>query len=168
MTDRPLRTIFSRWPIYQKRFRDVVAGLTVEQLAIVPAPGRWPLWASIGHMACQRVYGLCDVAGEPGADTTPFVNAAFDCPGDDDLEHVWTAAALAAALDSTFAIVERCLDTWTAETIEGIVDHDDAAPGWTWTRGEVIGRSFAHDVSHMTEVNDILGRAGFAQVDLWE
>ena len=28
------------------------------------------------------------IAGEPGAETTPFPNAGYDCPGDDDLEHV--------------------------------------------------------------------------------
>ena len=38
------------------------------------------------------MFGLCDVAGEPGAETTPFTNASYDCPGDDDLEHVLSAA----------------------------------------------------------------------------
>ena len=168
MSDRPLRTIFSRWPIYDRRFREIVAGLTEADLATQPAPERWPLWASIGHLACQRVFGLCDVAGEPGAETTPFTNAAFDCPGDDDLEHVWTAEALASALDTTFAIVERCLDTWTVDMLDEVIRHDDWGPGWVRTRGEIVGRTFAHDVAHMTEVNEVLGRAGLAQVDLWE
>ena len=88
--------------------------MTEEQLALRPSPDRWPLWATIGHTACQRVFWLCDFAGEPGAETTRFTNAGYDCPGDDDLEHVLDADALAEALDSTFRIVEHCLDSMDA------------------------------------------------------
>ena len=48
---------------------------TVEQLAIRPTPERWPLWATIGHLACQRVSGLCGLLGEPEHSSTPFPNA---------------------------------------------------------------------------------------------
>ena len=33
---------------------------------------------------------------------------------------------------------------------------------------EIISRVFAHDVSHITELNEALGNAGLVQVDLWE
>ena len=138
--------------------------MTEEQLAIRPSPDRWPLWASIGHVACQRVFGLCEVAGEPGAETTPFTNSAYDCPGDDDLEHVLDAEALVHALTTTFRIVETCLDGWTMEMLGEVVRLEDRVQ----TRGEIISRSFAHDVSHITELNETLGRAGLRQVDLWE
>ena len=36
------------------------------------------------------------------------------------------------------------------------------------TRGWVIQRVFAHDVSHITELNEALGNAGLRQVDLWD
>ncbi len=39
---------------------------------------------------------------------------------------------------------------------------------WVHTRGAVIQRVFAHDVSHITELNETLGRAGLPQVDLWD
>ena len=48
------------------------------------------MWATVGHLACQRVFWLCDFAGDPGAETTPFTNAVYHCPGDDDLDHVLT------------------------------------------------------------------------------
>ena len=54
----------------------------------------------IGHLACQRVFWLCDFAGKPGADTTRFTDAGNDCPGDDGLEHVLSAGDLVEALDS--------------------------------------------------------------------
>ena len=62
-----IRPAFSKWPDYNRSLRDVVATLGDEQLATQPSPERWPLWASIGHLACQRVFWLCDFAGEPGA-----------------------------------------------------------------------------------------------------
>ncbi len=34
-------------------------------------------------------------------------------------------------------------------------------------RGAVIQRVFAHDVSHITELNEALGAAGLPQIDLW-
>ncbi|HEX5240509.1 MAG TPA: DinB family protein [Candidatus Limnocylindrales bacterium] len=94
MTNSSIRPAYPSWPSYNARLRELVAGLGEEQLAIQPTADRWPLWASIGHMACQRVFWLCVFAGAPGEDRTPFPNSGYDCPGDDDLEHVWSAARL--------------------------------------------------------------------------
>jgi hypothetical protein len=163
-----IRAAYSAWPEMNRRLRDVVAVMTGEQLAIRPAPGRWPLWATVGHMACQRVFWLCDSAGEPGAEATRFTNAAYDCPGDDDLEHVLGVGDLAEALDSTFRIVEVCLDRWTISMLEEVIRSPDPDGSRVRTRGAVVQRVFAHDVSHISELNEALGIAGLAQVDLWE
>ncbi|HEX5590798.1 MAG TPA: DinB family protein [Candidatus Limnocylindrales bacterium] len=168
MTSPIIRPAYSNWPRYNRRFREVVATLTDAQLAIRPSPERWPLWATVGHAACQRVFWLCDFAGEPGADATPFPNAGFDCPGDDDLEHVLGAEALAAALDSTFRIVERCLETWTIDRLDEVLRRPEWDDSWVHTRGSVIQRVFAHDISHIAELNEALGTAGLPQVDLWD
>ena len=101
-----IRPAYGTWPLVNQRLRAVVQSLTDEQLLLKPTPDRWPMWATVGHLACQRVFGLCDVAGEPGAETTPFSNAASNCPGDEDLEHVLSGEQLVTALDSTFALVE--------------------------------------------------------------
>src|SRR4051794_33670240 len=123
MTDDVIRPAFSNWPAYAGALRDVVGSLSVEELATQPAPGRWPLWASIGHLACQRVFWLCDFAGEPGADATRFTDAAHDCPGDDDLKNVLSADTLVADLNATFAIVERSLDRWTLASLDDVITH---------------------------------------------
>ncbi len=121
----------------------------------------------MGHLACQRVFWLCDFAGEPGADTTPFTNAAYDCPGDDDLDHVLTAEALAEALDSTFRIVERCLDRWTPAMLDEEIRRVESGEDLVHARGWVIQRAFSHDTYHAAELNEALGTAGLAQIDLW-
>jgi DinB superfamily len=168
MNEMSIRAAYIAWPEINRRFRDVVAAMTDEQLAIRPAPDRWPLWATVGHAACQRVFWLCDFAGEPGAATTRFTNASYDCPGDDDLEHVLSAADLAEALDSTFRIVEGCLDRWTLPMLEEVIREPDGDGPRVRTRGAVIQRVFAHDVSHITELNETLGIAGLPQIDLWQ
>ena len=168
MSEMTIRPAYSTWPEYNRRLRDLVAAMTVEQLAIRPSPDRWPLWATVGHAACQRVFWLCDVAGEPGAEMTPFTNAGYDCPGDDDLEHVLSAAELAEALDSTFRIVENCLDQWTLPMLVEEIRNPDWDGSSVPTRGWVIQRVFSHDVSHIAELNEALGNAGLPQVDLWD
>lgn len=168
MTTPTIRPAYSNWPEHNRRLRDVVAAMNADQLAIQPTPGRWPLWATIGHAACQRVFWLCDFAGEPGAEATRFTNAGYDCPGDDDLEHVLSADALAEALDSTFQIVESCLDRWTLDMLTEEIRRPEWDASWVHTRGAVLQRVFAHDVSHIAELNEALGIAGLAQVNLWD
>ncbi len=168
MSEVTIRPAYSIWPEYNRRFRDVIAALTEEQLAIQPGPERWPLWATVGHTACQRVFWLCDFAGEPGADTTPFTNAGFDCPGDDDLEHVWSADQLASALDSTFRIVESCMDRWTMESLDETLRRPEWGVNWVHTRGSVIQRVFSHDVYHCAQLNDAFGAEGLPQIDFWD
>ena len=114
------------------------------------------------------MFWLCDFAGEPGAETTPFTNAAYNCPGDEDLEHVLDAGQLVHALDSTFVIVERCLDLWTLEMLDGELRRPDEDGSSPKSRGAVIQRVVAHDIYHVAELNEVLGRAGLQQVDLWD
>jgi uncharacterized damage-inducible protein DinB len=163
-----IRPAYQMWPRYQQRLRDAVASLTEGQLAIQPSPERWPLWATVGHLACQRVFWLCVFAGESGVETTPFPNSAFNCPGDDDLEHIWSAELLVGALDSTFGIVEGCLDSWTLEMLDEEIRRPEWDASWVHTRGSVIQRVFSHDVWHTAEVNEALGNAALPQIDLWD
>jgi uncharacterized damage-inducible protein DinB len=165
--DMSIRPAYSTWPEYNRRLRDVVASMTEEQLAIRPSLERWPLWATVGHTACQRVFWLCDFAGEPGAGTTRFTDAGSDCPGDDDLEHVLSPDQLVEALDSTFRVVESCLDRWTLDMLQEEIRREDFGEDWVHTRAWVIQRVFSHDIYHCAELNEALGIAGLPQIDLW-
>ncbi len=167
MSSPMIRPAYSMWPTYNGRLRDVVGALTADQLALRPSPDRWPVWATVGHALCQRVFWLCDFAGEPGAESTRFTNAGYDCPGDDDLEHVLDADQLVEAIDSTFRIVEACLDRLTLESLVEVLRHPEWDDTWVHSRGAVIQRVFSHDVYHVAELNETLGRNGLPQVDLW-
>lgn len=155
---------YSEWASLNQRLVDLVATLSDEELRLSAGPGRWPVWAVIGHAACQRVFWLCDFAGEPGADSTPFTNAAWNCPGDDDLVNALDAPTLAAALTSTFAIVEKVLSRWTLSDLGEVLSRPEWGDDRRHSRGAVIQRVHAHDHWHAAEVNEALtmhGRQGF-------
>lgn len=161
-----IRPAFSMWSDYNRRVREVVATLTPEQLATPTGYHGWPLWALLGHTLCQRVFWLCDFAGAPGAERTRFTDAGHDCPGDDDLEHVLSAADLVEAIDATFRIVAWCLDTWTLDMLDEVLTKPEWGADWVHTRGSVLQRVLTHDVYHCGEINLVLGDDH--QIQLWE
>jgi hypothetical protein len=168
MSSLTTRPAYGNWPRYNQALRSIVAALTDEQLAIKPAPERWPLWATVGHAACQWISSLCGFAGEPGADTTPFPDALHRCPGDECLEPPMSAGELAGALESTFRTVEHVLDTWTVDMLDEEIRRSFGESEWVYTRGSVIQRVFAHDVYHSAELNESLAVAGLDLVSFWD
>jgi hypothetical protein len=156
------------WVALQRALREAVAGLTPEQLALRPNddPERWPVWAIVGHLACARVFWLCDFAGEPGARTTPFTNAAWECP-EEDVAHPLDAPALVAALDATWAIVERSLATWSPAMLEEVISRPEWPDRRTHPRGWVLSRVATHDAWHASEVNETLTALGLPAIDPW-
>jgi hypothetical protein len=70
--DTSIGRFYEGWQIYNERIVEVIRDLSAQQLGVRPAPERWPLLATVGHTAEMRVYWLCGVFGEPGAETTPF------------------------------------------------------------------------------------------------
>ncbi|MDQ1425570.1 MAG: hypothetical protein QOD72_3068 [Acidimicrobiaceae bacterium] len=48
------------------------------------------------------------------------------------------------------------------------IRHPEWDDSWAHTRGAVIQRVFSHDVYHVAEQNETLGRAGLPQVDPWD
>ena len=160
-----IRICYSMWPQYNRRLRDVVADMTDEQLAIQPAPDLLPIWAAVGHTAAMRVYWLCEVIGEPGAETTPFGGETGDWA--DDLDHPHGADELAAALDSTFRIVDGCLDRWTVHMLADEIQRDYNGTVQVHTRSSILQRLLTHDAWHCAELSQTLGIHGLPQIDLW-
>ncbi|MDQ3871851.1 MAG: hypothetical protein M3301_09595, partial [Chloroflexota bacterium] len=153
------RSAYSNWPLYNRRRATRSPRWTDEQLSIRPSPSggrsgrRGPYRVPTGVLALR-------VAGEPGAETTPFPDALHYCRRDEDLEHVLNADALVGALDSTFRIVESCLDRWTPEMLDEEIRRRFSEEESVHTRGFVIQRVFSHDVYHCAELNETLGGPG--------
>ena len=166
MTTARIRIAFDMWPQYNRRLREVIGSMAPEQLAVRPAPDLWPIWATVGHTAGARVYWLCHVIGEAGADTTPFADAASE-GWEDDLDRPRSADELVDAIDSTFAIVERCLDRWTPDQLADEIRREYAGSVQVHHRGSILQRLFSHDAYHCGELSQVLGMHGLPQIDLW-
>jgi uncharacterized damage-inducible protein DinB len=164
----PIRPFYDRWPQYNRRLTEVVGAMSDEQLAIRPAPEFWPIWATVGHTAGTRVYWLCAVLGEPGADRTPFTDPLTDDNGwEDDLGHPRRAAELVLALDSTWAIIDRCLDRWTPVMLEETVERSYGDQRQVHSRASIVQRLLTHEAYHCGELSQTLGIHGLPQIDLW-
>jgi uncharacterized damage-inducible protein DinB len=166
MTTPTIRPFYDMWPQYNRRLRDVIGGMSLEQLAIRPSPDRWPIWAIAGHTAAARVYWLCDVIGEPGAETTPFTDAA-NSSWEDDLDHPRDADELVGALDSTWRLIEGCLYRWTPDMMADEFSREHHGSPQVQTRSSILQRLLTHDAYHCGELSQMLGIAGLPQIDLW-
>lgn len=161
-----IRPFYGMWPQYNRRLRDVIAAMSPEQLAIRPAPDVWPIWATVGHTAGTRVYWLCAVVGEPGWETTPFDPSVED-GWEDDLDHPRSAEELAGALDSTWRIIEGCLDRWTPQTLAESVNRPFGDQVQVHTKSSIVQRMFSHEAYHCGELSQTLGIHDLPQIDLW-
>ncbi len=165
MQSLAVRSVLHMWPQYNRRLREVIGAMSDEQLAIRPSPDGWPIWAIVGHTAGTRVYWLCEVAGERGADATPFTD--FEMGWEDDLDNPRAADELVGALDSTFAIIERVLDSWTIDRLGDPVERSYGGVVQVHTRGSILQRMFSHEAYHCGELSQTLGIHGLEQIDLW-
>lgn len=166
MSKVTIRPAYDMWPQYNRRLREVIAAMTDEQLAIRPSHEGSPIWATVGHTAGVRVYWLCEVVGEPGAETTPFADVA-NTGWEDDLDHPRGADELVQALDSTFRIVEGCLDRWTVDILAETIHRDYDGTTQVHTRGSILQRLFSHEAYHCGELSQTLGIHRLPQIDLW-
>lgn len=166
MSTTTIRTAYDMWPQYNRRLRDVVAAMSDGQLAIRASDDGLPIWAIVGHTAAMRVYWLCHVIGEPGAETTPFTDAE-NADWADDLDNPRAADELVEALDSTFRLVEGCLDRWTPEMLADAIERNYDGTIQVHIRSSILQRLLTHEAYHCGQLSQTLGTHGLPQVDLW-
>ena len=161
-----IRSFYDRWPQYDRRLVETMAPLTAEQLALRAAPEHWPVWAITAHIAGSRVYWLCGVIGEPGADTTPWPDPTGE-GWEDDPSHPRSAAELVGALESSFAIIDRLLDAWTPEMLADPFERTIFDTHQIHSRGSILQRLMTHEAYHGGELAIALGSHGLDPVYIW-
>src|SRR5207253_6718116 len=106
-------SFYARWGQYNGRLVDAIRGLSDEQLKLRVASGKWPIWAIAAHIAGGRVYWLCGVFKESGAEDTPFTDPSSGVGWEDDESVSRGSKELVFALESSWKIIERSLERWT-------------------------------------------------------
>lgn len=157
---------YDGWRLFNDALAAALAPLSAEQLALPVGSFTWPIWASASHLAGARVYWLCDVFKEPGVETTPFTDPA-NFGWEDDLAHPRTAEELVGALTSSWAIVERCLATWTPETLRQEARRTRGTEVQYHTRQSVLVRLLTHDAFHCGEISLVLGSNRLGEIEPW-
>jgi hypothetical protein len=165
--DRLVASLYPDWAQHAGRIRDRIAGLTAESLALRAGPDHAPIWMLAAHVAGTRVYWLCGVFGEPGADRTPWTAPLTDPGWEDDPSHPRSAVELASVLDASWSILSDCLERWSVDDLERAATRriDDMAQ--VHTRASVLNRLLSHDAFHAGEISQLLGAHGLPAIDLW-
>lgn len=166
-SDNSIGLFYDGWQIYNERIVEVVRDLSAEDLQVRPTPDGWPMWATIGHTAGARVYWLCGVFGEPGAEATPFPDSMNGIGWEDDLDTPRTAAELTEALESTWRVIADSLQRWTPDMLFEPFDRQAGQKTQVQTRQGVVMRLLSHDAYHCGELSQTLGIHGMPQIDLW-
>jgi hypothetical protein len=159
--------IYPDWPQHSVRLRDAVVGLDTDQLALRAGPAHAPVWALAAHLAGARLYWLCGVFGEPGAERTPFPSPLTDPGWEDDEARPRDAAELAWALDSSWDVVRSCLERWPAHGLAVTATRMRAGQPQVHSRASVLNRLSSHDAFHAGEISQLLGVQGLPGIDLW-
>ena len=168
-----VEAFYRGWHLANEALIEAVQRLGPEGLAWPVGSPSWPVWASVAHIAGGRVYWLCLVLKEPGLETTPFRGLDPASMGwEDDLAHPRTGPELVDALRSSWTIIERCLQTWTPESLGQEVRRERAGTIQLHSRQSILMRLITHDAYHSGEIALVLGAHGFAggpngPIDMW-
>jgi uncharacterized damage-inducible protein DinB len=166
----PIAPLYRGWHLANDALIAAIRPLTAEQLAL--PVGSAPVWAIAAHIAGARVFWLCHVFGEPGAETTPFADPS-GLGWEDDLAHPRSADEIVHALESSWAIVDRCLASWTADTLTREARRTGGDQVRIHTRQSVLMRLITHDAYHCGEISLTLGAHGLGgsspngPIDMW-
>lgn len=71
------------------------------------------------------------------------------------------------ALDTTWAIIDQCLDRWTPAMLEETVEAFYGDERQLHSRGSIVQRLLTHEAYHCGELSQTLGIHGLPQIDLW-
>ena len=167
-----LQAIYGDWLLYNELVIEALRTMSTAELGLrVPSADPtsstgWPIWAIAGHTAGTRVFWLCAVMGVPGAEATPF-GALADAGWEDDLDHPRSAEELVTAWTTTWAIVERALDSWTPDMLDESVARGQGDAAKHLTRRSVLLRLITHEGYHAGEIALIQSIHGRQPIDLW-
>ena len=159
--------MFEGWQRIQAHLVNRLPTLGPEELQLRATPDGWPIWAIVSHLAGARVYWLCGVFKEAGAETTPFADP-FGEDWEDRLDVPRRSDELVFAVESSWQIVQSCLEQWTPDILGETFIRDYEGSVQRHTRHSVLTRLLMHDAFHCGEASFLLGIHGLASMDPWE
>ncbi len=158
--------IFEGWERIQLHLARRVSQFGPEELQLSSSADSWPIWAIVSHIATARVYWLCGVFKEPGAERTPFADP-FGVGWEDLPDVPRRTDELTFAVESSWLIVASCLRDWRPEMLGETFTREIDGKLQRHTRQSVLTRIATHDAFHSGEISILLDAKGFASLDPW-
>ncbi len=161
----PLRTFYQGWDVYQQRIVTAIAPLSLQQLALRPAPHMWSIGMLAAHIIATRVGWFHMWLGAGSAELGSLAT------WDEDGEPARPVAELVGGLETTWAMIQGALNHWSAADLEQIF-YDPYAPDQEQatkrqrSRQWIIWHLLEHDLHHGGELSLILGMHGLTALDL--
>jgi uncharacterized damage-inducible protein DinB len=154
-------SLYKGWDVYQGHLTTALAPLTPEQLALRAAPHLRTLDQIASHIIGARARWFHDLMGEGGEEMVRL--RGWDRPG----TAAHTAAELVQGLETSWQLMQECLNRWTLADLEYGYPGDpaDGEPE-VLTRQWVLWHLIEHDLHHGGELSLTLGIHGLPAPDL--
>ncbi|GCE21575.1 DinB family protein [Dictyobacter kobayashii] len=160
-TTRSLAAFYQGWDAYQKHLMNALAPLTLEQLNIQASQNLRSVGTIARHIIGARARWLYYVLKEEHAELLALGI------WDDADQPARSGQELVQGLETTWRILQDCLQRWTIADMEDLLhDVDDDGQEETFTRQWVIWHLIEHDLHHGGEISFVLGMHGLTAIDL--
>lgn len=156
-----LVTFYKGWDIYQDLLIQAIAPLSLEQLALEPAPHLRSVGQNAAHIVGTRAGWLHFNLGQGGDKMPPL--AYWNAPN----QPARTAAQLVRGLEDTWEVIQDTLKAWSLPDLAVTVqDTDDNGEVHTYTRQWVLWHLIEHDMHHGGELSYTLGMHGLPGIPI--
>ncbi len=146
-----LASVYAGWENYHRFLVKAIAPLTVEQLALRPAPHLRSIGENAAHIINTRA-GWYHIAMGIGDDAFAAMGAR-DEPGTPQR----SANDLVARLEATWKVMADALAAWTTDNLGDTLTGVRRGEPFEFKRGWVIWHVFEHDMHHGGEISLTLG-----------
>jgi uncharacterized damage-inducible protein DinB len=152
----PLASFYQGWDGYQHHLVQVLAPLSIEQLALHAAPHLRSVGAVAAHIIGARARWLYYVLKE--RDETLISLGTWD----DRDQPARSGAELSSGLEMTWQVIQNALHRWTIADLEETFRDEEEIHTRQW----IIWHLIEHDLHHGGEISFALGMHGLTGINL--
>ena len=150
--------MYKGWDTYQELLIKAIEPLSLDQLALRPAPHLRSIGENTAHIIGTRIGWFHYVLKEGGEDLASRIWGDPDQPAS-------SAAELTSGLEMTWQVIQQALQRWTiADLAEIFHDTEESGEDQTYTRQWVIWHLIEHDLHHGGEISFTLGMHGLTGI----
>jgi hypothetical protein len=164
-----IAALAEQWGRINQNISEIVRETTDDDLNLPVPPRGWPIWAVVAHTMGTRVYWLCGVLKQPGAELTPFDQETVTegLGWEDHLDTPRSREDLIRAIDSTWQVVAGWLQRWSPDRLKETYPREGRSGRQWHTNPSIFMRLLSHEGYEIGQVAMSLGLRGREVIDIW-